>query len=136
MWHRAVVIFNIGPPFGGFRMAVRPGMFRLDHPAVFTVLEEAVQTAFSTLSRHSPDTWPQLHAAGELTAIPPRFDGREGMIDVTGNPADTSGGELVLRAFLPFSGWPLGGWAVYAAWHRQPDGTWSPFSEKELASVW
>jgi hypothetical protein len=39
---RRVVLFNIGPPFGGFRFAVRPGAFGLDSPEAARALEQAV----------------------------------------------------------------------------------------------
>lgn len=136
MPQRVVLIFNIGPPFGNFRIAMRPGVFGVDHPAAFDALEEAIEEAFSILSFHSPDAWPELHAAGDVTLPPPRFDGREGVLNIAGNPSDASGGWVVMRAMLPFSGWPPGGWAVYEAWHYEPDGTWNAFSEEELETVW
>ena len=136
MSQRAVVLFNLGPPFGGFRTAVHPGVFGLNNPAAFAALDEAIQEAFSLLSAHPPDSWPDLHASGALAMTPPRFEGREGVIDVAGDAIDDAAGEIVMRAFLPFSKWRLGGWAVYEAWHRDPDGTWDPFSDHELASVW
>ena len=136
MSHRAVILFNIGPPFGGFRVAVRPGAFGLNNPAAFAALDAAIQEALSSLSAHPPSSWPGLHASGALAPTPPRFDGREGAIDVTGDATDDAAGDIVMRAFLPFPRWPLGGWAAYEAWHRDSSGMWTPFSEEELAIVW
>ena len=139
---RVVVLFNLGPPFGGFRAAARvpgsrlPGLLGLDNAAAFEALEQAIQQAFVFLQAHPPDSWRKLASADSFRASVPRLDDREGAIDVTGDATNDAAGEVMLRAFLSFPKWPLGGWAVYEAWHRDLDGVWTPFDEDELAGIW
>ena len=133
---RIVVFFNIGPPFAGFRAAGRPGMLGLDNAAAFEALEHAIQKAFVLLRAHPPSAWQELAAGDSFRATIPRFENREGVIDVTGDATHDEAGDVVLRAFIPFSLWPLGGWAVYEAWHLGTDGVWTPLSHEELATLW
>lgn len=132
---RIVVLFNVGPPFGGFRIAA-PGLFGLDDPAVYETLEKATHEAFELLRAHPPSAWSQLAAGESFRAAVPLFEGREGAIDVTGDATDDAAGAVVLRAFLPFAAWPLGGWAFYQAWNRGADGDWTPLSQDALAALW
>jgi hypothetical protein len=132
---RVVVLFNFGPLFGGFRFATRPGMFGLDDPLAFAVLERSVESAFTLLSAHDPADWAEVTPTGFDVAIP-RLEGREGYIDGLGDGCISGVGEIILRACLPFQGWPLGGWVVYEGRHRAPDGTWTSFTAEELAEVW
>jgi len=136
MPHRAVVLFNLGPPFGGFRAAVRPGFIGLDNVAAFEALERAIGNAYTLMSAHPPDAWGQLSAADSFRAAVPRLEDREGVVDVTGDATNEAAGDVVLRAFLPFPLWPFGGWAVYEGWHRGVDGVWTPFTQEELAELW
>ncbi len=133
---RVVVIFNLGPPFGGFRLAARAGLLGADNPAVFEALEQAIETAYTLLRAHPPSTWQQLAADDFFTAAIPRYEDREGVIDVTGDGVLRTPGDVLLRAFLPFRFWPLGGWAAYGAWHRESDDGWTSFNEEELRNVW
>lgn len=132
---RAVVLLNIGPAFGGFRLAARPGVIGLDDPAAFAALESAIEAAYTLLSAHPPSRWPALAGPGFASATP-RLGEREGAIDCTVTATDDTAGEVWLRAWLPFAPWPLGGWAVYEGRHRAADGTWTPFSPEELAALW
>ncbi len=133
---RTVVLFNVGPPFGGFRLAVAPGVFGLNSPAAFEALERALGRAVHELRAHPPDTWVRLCEQGLGAESVPRLGDREGVVDLTGNAANDTAGDVALRAFLPFAAWPLGGWAVYDAWHRSADGVWTPFGHDELTRLW
>jgi hypothetical protein len=133
---RIIILFNLGPPFGGFRIAARAGLLGFDNPAAFLALERAIDTAYTLLRAQPPDTWQQLAADDSFAAAIPSHDGRAGVIDLTGDGVTSTPGVVLVRAFLPFRFWPLGGWAVYGAWHRGTDGTWTPFSEEEMAGVW
>jgi hypothetical protein len=67
---RVVVLLNLGPLFGGFRFATRPGMFGLDAPRAFAVLERSVESAFTLLSAHDPADWAALAPTGFDAALP------------------------------------------------------------------
>jgi hypothetical protein len=87
------------------------------------------------LSAHDPADWDALAPAGFDAALP-RLEDRQGYIDGLGDGCTDGVGEIVLRACLPFQGWPLGGWVVYEGRHRARDGSWTPFTAEELAKVW
>jgi hypothetical protein len=129
---RSVVLFNVGPPFGGFRLAVHPGVFGLNDTSAFDALEDALVACHAALRSRPPSTWHDLPEA----MFEPDIRGRRASIDVTGDVTDTAGGDLVARARLPFQTWPFGGWVVHEGWHRAADGSWSPFTDGELARVW
>ena len=133
---RTVVLFTIGEPLGGFRMAFAPGIFGLNNVQAFTALERTLQALKSVLSVHPPDTWQRISEGDALElAEVMDFGEREGFIDFT-TDVTKSKCEVVLRAFLPFRIWPFGGWAVYAGWHRNGEEAWVPFSQDELATLW
>ena len=130
---RVVVYLNVGPAFGGFRVA---GRVQTDaHAAEFQELERAVDAARHLLSAHDPEDWPPLTDADAASAVP-RYQGRTGQIDFTGGQSPEGVDIVVARALLPFSFWPLGGLAVYEAWHRGADGGWAPVPQEELAEKW
>lgn len=136
MPQRTLVLFNIGPPFGGFRLAVNPHLFGASGSTAFPALERVIQNLQSVLAAHPPDTWSRLVESEGMIGDPAElFGGRPGRVDFTCDPASTTG-DVVVRAFLRFRLWPLGGWAVYDAWHREADGRWVGFAEEELAEVW
>ncbi len=132
---RAVILLNVGPPFGGFRLAARPGMLGLDYPDAFVALERAIERAYTLLSAHRPADWPTIAQTGFDLAIP-RLGEREGFIDFTGSAMSDEAGEVVARACFPFPAWPFGGWVVYEGRHRALDGTWTPFTTEELTRLW
>jgi hypothetical protein len=132
---RAVVLFGVGPAFGGFRIALRAGSLGLDHPLAFQELERAVMRAQSLLMPHPPEAWPGMGEAAFRAAVP-RLGGHEGTLDVMGSATSHVDGEVLLRASLPLRGWPFGRWVVYEGWHRTGTGTWSLFTADELQDVW
>lgn len=132
---RSVVLLNLGAPFGGFRVAGRPGLFGLDDPRAFAVLERAIESAFTLLSAHQPAEWPEIAPTGFAAAVP-RLEDCEGFIDCCGSALTEGHGEVILRACLPFRAWPLGGWVVFEGRHRALDGSWRPFTPDELAELW
>ena len=130
---RVVVYFNLGPDFGGFRLA---GRVRTDaHAAEFQELERALEAAHRLLRADDPNDWPPLTDA-EMAPTIPRYRGRRGRMDFV--EAESPEGVLmvVARALLPFPWWPLGGLAVYEAWQRDTDGSWAPAPREELAQKW
>jgi hypothetical protein len=136
MSHRSIVLLSLGPPLGGFRIAVDPGLIGLNDAAPFGSLERAVSNLQSVLAAHPPDTWQRLARsdavigdAGDLLAA------RRGALDLACDPTSTTG-DVVIRASLAFRIWPFGGWAVHQAWHREADGRWVPFTDEELAELW
>ena len=72
----------------------------------------------------------------KFRAALPRVDGREGFIDATGDATDDTEGDVLLRTFLPFAHWPMGGWAVYAGWRRRADGVCKPLRHDRLMTLW
>jgi len=133
---RTLVLFSFGAPFGGFRLAIGPRAVGGRDSATFGALERAVHNLRSVLAAHPPDRWAQLAqsevAIGDAAKL---FEGRSGFVDFQCDPRSTTG-DVVVRAWCPFRLWPLGGRAVYDAWHREADGTWVPFGEEELAALW
>ena len=129
---RSVLLFNLGPPFGGLRLAVRPGLFGLNEPSAFEALEHAIAAVQDVLRSHPPNTWHDL----PNTVFEPHIQDRTASIDVTGDVTDTTVATVVLRARLPFRGWPFGGWVVHEGWQCAADGSWTPFTDEALADVW
>lgn len=113
-------------------MAMRPGMLGLNDPDAFQALESTLRELQERLSFQRPSKWPEI-AAGMLR---PQINGREVRVDLIGDAGDDRDGDVVMRACLPFRGWPLGGWVVYEAWRRTSDGSWSSFTEEQLAEMW
>lgn len=133
---RAIVLFNIGSPFGGLRLALAPGFLGIDHPEAFEALEGAIDDTYKVLGATRPDAWPELASSG-YGPVPPRLGKREGFVDVAVGADDGGPGDEVLaRACLPFRLWPLGGWVAYDGRRRSAHGTWTPFSDEELAELW
>jgi hypothetical protein len=131
-----VVLFGLGPAFGGFRIAGRPGfIFGLNHPVAFNALEQALDAAQGILRSLAPKDWAALTEA-ELERVLPWCDGRKGEIELGGQSFEDRSGEVVARTFLPFRYWPFGGWAVYEGWRRSADGTWAQFSDEESMQLW
>ena len=133
---RVLILFDPRSPFGGFRIAMGPGLVGASDCAAFRALERAVHNLRSVLAAYPPDTWPRLArseaAIGDAADF---FEGRPGFIDLNCDFSCPTG-DLVVRALLPFRRWPFGGWAVYDAWHREADGSWVPFGEDELNELW
>jgi len=129
---RSVVLFNLGPPFGGLRLAVRPGFLGLDAPSAFGALEEAIAAVRDTLRSRPPSAWYDLPD----TVFEPHIQDRKASLDITGDVTDTTVAKVVVRALLPFRGWPFGGWVVHEGWQCAADGSWTPFTEDALADVW
>jgi hypothetical protein len=132
---RAVVLFNLGPAFGGFRVAVPPGTYGLDHPEAFEALEDAIDKAYALLAVLPPERWRGLSKDAYDMALP-RLDDRVGVIHGSGTATSDAAGAVVLRASFPFRFWPLGGWVVYDGRHRSLNGTWSRFTHEELDECW
>ena len=133
---RRVLLLNIGPAFGGFRIAAAPGRYGLDNPDAFAALEQSVETAFSVLSGHQPAEWPSLAVTGLLDAARPRLGMLEGSIDCSGTEEGDGVLGVVVRAHLAFARWPLGGWIVYDGRFRAKDVSRSPFTSEQLALWW
>src|SRR5437899_2506615 len=133
---RAVFVVRIGPPFGGFRLAFRPGF--IDWPEGFVALEAAVTRVMTFLIQLPPDQrsrmlsgetgWPQ-----ELAA---QLGDRPGFIDGVSYPSTDGGNDVVLRGSSPFSWWPLGEWVVFQGVHIRPDNHPAPLSYDALRPLW
>jgi hypothetical protein len=102
MSHRSIVLLSLGPPLGGFRIAVDPGLIGLNDAAPFGSLERAVSNLQSVLAAHPPDTWPRLvlsdaaiRDAADLLA------GRSGALDLACDPTSTTG-DAVIGASVAF----------------------------------
>jgi len=134
---RAVIFLSLGPPFGGFRIAGRPGLFGLDNPRAFQTLERSIEGTYTLLSAHRPADWMGIaQTETGFEAAAPRLGERTGFVDCTGDAMTDETGKVILRACFPFRWWPLGGWVVYEGRHRALDGTWTPFTADELAKLW
>jgi hypothetical protein len=133
---RSVVLFNLGPPFGGFRFAVRPGALGLDHPDAFAAIEAALSTIFEHLAHAPFERWAQL--AQELISkdLVPHIGEHTGLIDFSVTQDADGTRHLVARGFFCFRYWPLGGWVVHDGRHFRPDGDVAPFTADELAPIW
>ena len=134
---RAINAIRIGAPFGGFRIAFRPGF--IDWSEGFVALEQATTRATAFLVGLPPDQrarmlrgevpWPD-----EFTAqMAPQLGSRRGVIDGVMNGGGT---DLVLRGSFAFAWWPLGEWVVYQGVHIRPDNRAEPFSDDELRPLW
>ncbi len=138
---RVVVVVRIGDPFGGFRIAFRPGF--IDWPEGFAALEKTVERMVAFLVNLPPDQrlrllrgetpWPREFAPQEFA---PRFGDRHGGIDFIGGQNTDGAADLVLRGSFPFPWWPLGEWVVFEGVHFKPDNHTEPFSYDELKPWW
>jgi hypothetical protein len=133
---RSVVLFNLGPPFGGFRSAVRPGALGLDHPEAFAAIESALVQSFQRLSKTPFAEWKQLAREPASEQLVPRLGTRTGLIDFSVAQDSDGTRHLLARGILPFPYWPLGGWVVHDGRHFRPGGDVTPYTPEELAPVW
>ena len=133
---RRIVLFNLGPAFGGLRIALNPRVLGLANAETFAVLEAVVHATFARVERVPWDEWSSLgeHLASDtsLQALSPRA----GFVDFHRHDASDGTRHLIARVFLPFHGWPLGGWAVYDGRHFARMTGPIPFTELELDEVW
>jgi hypothetical protein len=131
-----VVLFNFGPPFGGFRCAVRPGAFGLNHPDAFAAIEGALATSFAHLAHTPFERWAQLGQELLSEQLVPHLGDHTGLIDFSFTQDTDRTRHLLARGFFSFRYWPLGGWVVHDGRHFSPDGEVTPFTADELAPVW
>ena len=133
---RILVLFNLGPPFGGLRLAVHPAVFGVRDAEPYRNLEALVRAIFTRLEPMAAEPWSRvgevLAADLELRAL----SARAGVVDF-GRREDPDGTRhVVARGFVPFRLWPLGGWAVYDGRHFGSSGDVSPYTEEELGVIW
>jgi hypothetical protein len=133
---RSVVLFNIGPAFGGFRSALRPGALGLDHPEAFTVIEAALTKIFEQLAHTPFEQWRALARAPESEHLVPRLGNRKGVIDFLVAQDNDGTRHLIARGMISFPYWPVGGWIVHDGRHFNPQGDVTPYTPEELAPVW
>jgi hypothetical protein len=69
------------------------------------------------------------------TLCPPRIGGREGFMDAFCVEESAERSMVVTRAVFPFRWWPLGGWVIFAAFRRGPEGM-EPLTDEELDELW
>ncbi|KPK04245.1 MAG: hypothetical protein AMS20_08845, partial [Gemmatimonas sp. SG8_28] len=98
----------------------------------FEALEEAIAAVPDVLRSRPPNTWHEL----PNSVFEPHIRDRKASIDITGDVTATTVATVVVRASLPFHGWPFGGWVVHEAWQCAADGAWTPFTDDALAQVW
>jgi hypothetical protein len=133
---RRVVLFNLGPPFGGFRMSIQPRALGLANAEAFTVLEAVVKASFARVEQVAWTEWSTLREQLDSDAALKVLSPRPGFVDFHRHDDPDGTRHLVARAFLPFPAWPLGGWAVYDGRHFTLAGGATPFTEAELDEVW
>ena len=133
---RTVVLFNLGPSFGGVRMAVRPGTLGLDDAEAFAAIEAVLSATFARIEQNPNDEWSRLRERLTSDASLPSFGARSGSIEFTGGEDLDGTRHLIARCFLPFRAWPLGGWAVYDGRLFAVGGKVTPFTQEELGEVW
>jgi len=133
---RAILLFRIGPSFGGLRLAVRPGV--MDWPEGFVVLESAVARVMTFLIQLPPDQRARV-LSGETPwpkDLMADLGPRPGFIDAVSYANAAGGTDLVLRGSFVFPWWPFGEWAVFQGVHIRPDKHPEPFSYDELSALW
>jgi hypothetical protein len=131
---RIVSVF--GPPFGGFRVAFRAGVFGLDWPAGFEVLEQAVLRELRLFASLSPERRARLREDPLPPHPGPQIGNRTGVVDGAIASEGPSGTRIVMCASFPFSVWPFGGWAVFEAGTVTPEGQLILVSHDELQNYW
>ena len=131
---RVVRVF--GPPFGGFRLAFRAGIFGLNWQAGYEVLEQAVLRELHLLAALSPERRMRLQEDPLPPNPGPQIGDLIGTVDGVIASEDASGTLVVLCASFPFRFWPFGGWAVLEAGKVSPDGHLDLVSEDELQRYW
>jgi len=118
-------------------MAVRPGALGLDWPEAFGALEHHVARVVAAL-RAMPFEWflnptPQDFPHQD----DPSYQGREGWMNLVVLPAaDQDAVRVLIRASLPFRGWPLGCWVVWEGFLASRTSAPRDLSVQELGDVW
>ena len=133
---RAILVFRIGPPFGGFRIAFRPGF--VDWPEGFAALEAAVARVRTFLIQLPPDQRSRM-LSGETPwpeELVIQLGSRPGFIDGISYANAAGGSDFVLRGSFPCLWWPLGEWVVFQGVHIRSDNRAEPFSYEELTALW
>jgi hypothetical protein len=130
---RIVELFRLG----GFRLAVARGVFGLDWPEGYAVLERTVaEFAKDVLAMPYTRLVPP-HQEDFPERPGPRLGDREGFVDGVVSPPEADGTvRLLVRGSFGMKGWPLGYWVVWTGYRLSPSGTVSLLSDEELSSVW
>ncbi len=117
-------------------MSVHPGTLGLNNAVSFAAIETVLSATLARIEQIPSDEWSRLHERLASDLSLPNFGGRPGFIDFTGSKDPDGTRHLVVRGFLPFRAWPLGGWAVYDGRHFAVGGDVTPFTQEELGEVW
>lgn len=118
---------------GGFRVASRPALLGGWREGM-RALEKAASEATQVLMRLPPEELARPPEALR-TLHPPRIGRREGFMDAFCVQESAERSMVVTRAVFRFRCWPLGGWVVFAAFRRGPEGT-DPITDEELDELW
>ena len=130
------VVVVLGPAFGGFRIAFRAGLFGLDWPAGFEILEAAVLRHLRRFASISPERRARLREEPLPPLLDPELSARAGVVDGMIASEEAGGTLVVMRASFPFRLWPFGGWAVFEAGRIGSDGRLALVSHEELQRYW
>jgi hypothetical protein len=133
---RTVIALNLGPPFGGFRIALRAGALGLNWPEAFAALEAAASTELQLLAALTPERRARMREEPLPARPPPQYGDRLGVIDGMMAPTEDRATLLLLRAIFPFRFWPLGGWAVYVGARIGADNQVETLSTEQLEKYW
>ena len=117
-------------------MAFRAGLFGLDWPAGFEVLEAAVLRELRLFASLSPERRARLHEDPLPPHPGPVIDNRAGVVDGIVASENDSGTLVVMCAQFPFRLWPFGGWVVFEAGKIAPNGELALVSHDELQQYW
>ncbi len=124
---------QIGDPFDGLRFGP-PLQFKwaAQDTEIFQDLELVIEDAYKTIANQPTSAWKRL--AEE--AHPPKINGRPVRLNLIYGETNDHEEILVMRARLPFRGWPLGGRVVVEGWRRVGAGAWTPLATGELEKTW
>lgn len=132
---RTIVLLNIGPGFGGFRLALRTKGDRPDQAETYTALEQVLEHCFSRIAQFPWDEW--TRAKQELHAvIAPLAEASLARVDMDAGEHSDGSRFVVGRVFRAFPFWPLGGHASYDGYHYTRDAVPTPYTHDELMQIW
>jgi len=134
---RSIVILNIGPPFGGFRLAARAGFLGLNNRKIFEKLERGIDSIFEVLNKTAIDNWQNaIVNHSESKDFKKIMGSRPGIMDYSVDEETNGHVKLIVRACIPFRIFSFGGWTVYDGIILKDDNMPYRLSDQELFKYW
>jgi hypothetical protein len=133
---RSIVLLHFGQPFGGFRLALRAGIFGINNKKAYESLEKTIDAIFDVYKKTPFEEWSKLNEDDSLNKLLPEIGNSLGAIDFSFDTGNNQCREITARGSISFSLWRMGGWVVHDGIRIDKDTGASKFSEIDLSEIW